>query len=317
MANTGGVNVVPHMVNMLHKFFRAFLALAILIAFVSSDDALAQMTASSRLPIPPAATVLTLTGLNFNLTNYMPDVFQGKFSRPPYRIVEVRYPASIGPQTISKGVRALDNAMRDTPGPLIVLAHSQGAQVASHWMREHANDPTAPAPNRVMFILLGNPLRSFGGSAIGHREFGGTIGEPTPITTPWTIVDVARRYDGWADSPSDASNRLAAKNANLGKRTYHTHYNEVDLDDPTHTVWSRGNTTYVLTHETLPMWRNGPKPTEREQRETIAYVESAYNRPPNDLSITPMLNQSAGAGAAWHSKRRRWGVSLQPKACSR
>ncbi len=63
-------------------------------------------------------------------------------------------------------------------------------------MREHANDPSAPPPNRVMFILLGNPLRSVGGHGTGHREFEGTVGEPTPTATPWTIVDVARRYDG-------------------------------------------------------------------------------------------------------------------------
>ena len=260
------------------RSFFAFI-LALLIVFSGHDLALAQTPTNSRLPIPPVATVLTLTGLNFNLTNYMPEVFRGRFNRPPYRIIQVHYPASISAQTISKGVLALDQALRATPGPVIVLAHSQGAQVASRWMREHADDVTAPGPDRVMFILLGNPLRSFGGYGIGHREFGGTMGEPTPTTTPWTVVDVARRYDGWADWPADDGNQLAARNATIGKRTYHTHYNEVDLDNPAHTVWKSGNTTFVLTQETLPLWRFGLKPPVWKQQKSVAIVESAYNRP--------------------------------------
>lgn len=258
--------------------------------------------------IPASATVLTLTGLNFNLTNYMPEVFHGRFSRSPYSLYQVHYPASIGPQTISKGVAALDAALRSTPGPIIVLAHSQGAQVASHWMREHSADPSAPAGNRVTFILLGNPLRSCGGRGIGHREFGGTIGEPTPKSTPWKVVDVARRYDGWADWPDDSRNQLAAQNANIGKHTYHTHYDEVDLDDPANTVWQDGNTTFVLTHETLAVFRGLSKPPEWAERVAMAYVESAYKRPDNDskVALLPIPRNEK----LWFWKLRRWGVPI-------
>ncbi|MBS1955235.1 MAG: PE-PPE domain-containing protein [Cyanobacteria bacterium SZAS-4] len=285
------------------KMLFSFIAAAIIFLLPLHKPLSAQTVRAGRLPIPPAATVLTLTGLNFNLVNYMPDVLQGRFSKPPYRLREVRYPASISPKTISKGVLALDAALRDTAGPIIVLAHSQGAQVASHWMRQHAADPNAPAPNRLIFILLGNPLRLNGGHGIGQREFGGTIGEPTPTCTPWTVVDVARRYDGWADFPADASNQLAVRNANIGKRTYHTHYDVVDIDDPTNTVWKQDNTTFVLTHETLPLWHRGFKPPTLIQRETIASVESAYNRPPNDLRLAPL--PVPGMGQLWHQRSKK------------
>jgi hypothetical protein len=193
-------------------------------------------------------------------------------------MLQVHYPASIARNTISKGVSALNDALHETPGPIIVLAHSQGAQVVSHWLREHADDPTAPRPDQLTFILCGNPLRSFGGHAIGRREFGGTIGEPTPTTTRWTVIDVARRYDGWADWPADENNQLAKKNAMIGMHSYHVHYDEVDLNDPAHTAWRLGNTVFVLTHETPPILRKA------RYRATTAAIESAYNRPPNDKS---------------------------------
>jgi pimeloyl-ACP methyl ester carboxylesterase len=217
---------------------------------------------SPFLPLPHAATVLTLSGLNFNLTRYMPRQFGGVFARPPYTMREVRYPASLASDSISKGVAALDAALRTTSGPVIVLAHSQGAQVASHWMRQHADDPTAPSSDRLVFLLTGNPLRREGGYIVGRREVGGTIGLPTPVTTRWRVIDVARRYDGWADWPADETNRPAVAKARAGMFTVHKRYDAVSLHDPSNTVWTRGTTTFVLTRE-----------------EVQPHIEQAYRRP--------------------------------------
>lgn len=248
-------------------------------ASARADDA-------SRLPVPAEATVLTLSGLNFNLTRYMPRQFQGAFARPPYVLREVHYPASLAHDSISKGVFALDAALRGAKGPIIVMAHSQGAQVATHWMRAHANDDTAPPADRLVFILTGNPLRAEGGRGIGRREVGGTIGPPTPTDTRWTVIDVARRYDGWADWPADETNRRAVDNARAGMRLLHTHYDEVSLRDKSHTVWTRGTTTFVLTRENLPILRSivlaggpGDQAGRRAMRDEI---ERAYRRPPGD-----------------------------------
>ncbi|MET0393196.1 MAG: PE-PPE domain-containing protein [Chitinophagaceae bacterium] len=254
-------------------FFAAFtLLILVSINLTAQSD-------TARLKIPSSATVLTLSGLNFNLYNSMPRQFQGLFSKPPYTMVQVKYPASLAKNSVSKGVEMLDAALKSTPGPKIVLAHSQGAQVCSRWMREHADDTTAPPPGELLFILTGNPLRSAGGYIIGRKEVGGTIGEPTPTNTPWRIIDVARRYDGWADWVQDEENKLAVRNANIGKQTLHLQYDEVDFFSPTHTIWTSGNTTYVLTREDeLPVLKGSTNPDKI--RTTRAQVEAAYsNRP--------------------------------------
>lgn len=195
-------------------------------------------------------------------------------------MVQIKYPASIAKNSISKGVEMLDEALRSTPGPKIVLAHSQGAQVCSRWMREHANDSTAPSPAEVVFILTGNPLRSTGGYIIGRKEVGGTIGLPTPTNTPWKIIDFARRYDGWADWVQDEKNKLAVKNANIGKQKLHLQYDDIDFYSPTHTIWTNGNTTYVLTwEEELPVLK-GKSASANKVNATREEIEAAYtNRP--------------------------------------
>lgn len=227
-----------------------------------------------RLKVPPAATVLSLSGLNFNLYNHMPGMFHGYFSKPPYRMVKVKYPASIAHNSISKGVEALDAAVRSTPGQKIVIAHSQGAQVCSRWMREHADDPTAPGPGELMFILTGNPLRATGGYIIGRKEVGGTTGLPTPTGTRWKIIDFARRYDGWADWVQDENNKPAVKTANRGKQTFHLNYDDVDFFSPSNTVWTIGNTDFVLTFE-----EKLPIPTASR-----AEVEAAYTNRPKTIA---------------------------------
>lgn len=264
---------------------------------------------AASLPIPHAATVLTLSGLNFNLYNHMPRQFGGVFARPPYVMRQVRYPASLAHDSISKGVAALDAALRQTAGPVIVLAHSQGAQVASHWMRRSADDAAAPSADRLVFILSGNPLRSEGGRGIGRREVGGTIGAATPVSTRWRVIDVARRYDGWADWPADANDRWAVENARAGMRLLHTHYDDVALQDPSHTVWTRGTTTFVLTREALPMWRGGRTYPEPLARAMQAHVERAYRRPPNDPRIEappPRMLDAAG-----RAQLRQWGLPAE------
>lgn len=221
--------------------------------------------AAARLGIPTTGTVLALPGADLHLRNGMDEEFRGVFSRAPYTMRVVDYPRNLSLDSIPDGVVNLDTAIRATPGTIIVLAYSQGAQVASEWMREHARDPTAPGADRLTFVLFGNPLRACGGAKVGEPTRR-TTGLATPTDTPWHIVDVARRYDGYADSPTDKGNSDAVRNADLGKLFIHPHYEGVDLNDPSLTIWHRGNTTFVLTNEA---------PILRTQR---AQIESAYRR---------------------------------------
>lgn len=237
---------------------------------VARQDAAAPSTGltaatASRLGIPSGGTVLALPGADLHVKNDMDEEFRGDFSRPPYTMKVVDYPRNLALDSIPTGVANIDAAIRATAGTIIVLAYSQGAQVASEWMRQHAQDATAPGPDRLTFVLFGNPLRASGGSKVGDPTLR-TTGLATPTDTPWHIVDVARRYDGYADSPTDKDNAEAVRNADLGKLFIHPHYEGVDLNDPSLTVWSRGNTTFVLTSG-RPLL---PKPAEQ--------IESAYRR---------------------------------------
>ncbi len=230
------------------------------------------------LGIPAKATVLALPGMDFHLANNMPKQFQGYFSKSPYKMSVVDYPRSASSTSISTGVKNLNTALRSTSGKIIVLAYSQGAQVASNWMRQYADDASAPSPAKLTFILFGNPYRAVGGAGIGKLTWDGTLGYATRTDTPWHIVDVARRYDGWADWPQDTKNSDATKNATAGKLSLHVHYGEVNINDPTHTVWTKGNTTFVLTKESgLPIYAN--KSVTADQITAMRkHIESAYNR---------------------------------------
>ncbi len=138
----------------------------------------------------------------------------GIFAQDPYSIVKLDYP-TWGLNSIKEGVKILDAALMSTSGDIIVAGHSEGAQVASRWIRQYASDPVrADLATRLTFVLTGNPpLRSGSGKAIGLRESDGVIGQPTPTTTPWPIIDVARRWDGWADWPTDTTSEWAVANA--------------------------------------------------------------------------------------------------------
>ncbi len=233
---------------------------------------------AQMLGVPTSATVLALPGMDFHQKNDMPDQLQAQFSKKPYAMNVIDYPRNASKTSISTGVANLNAALRATPGRKIVLAYSQGAQVASAWMLQYANDTSAPPPSELTFILTGNPLRSGSGSGIGHLTWDGSRGIATSTSTPWHIVDVARRYDGWADWPADTNNQEAVKNANKGKTTIHTKYSEVDLYNPTNTFWVRGNTTFVLTYEAqLPMYIELVV-SDEEAAATRARIESAYHR---------------------------------------
>ena len=258
------------------------------------------------LKIPASATVLTLSGLNFNLYNSQPKKFQGIFSKDPYKMVKVDYPASISRESIAKGVAALDTALRSHPGQKIVLAQSQGAQVVSRWLREHQNDPPSPIDKEITFLLTGNPLRATGGNAIGKKEVDGITGQPTLTNTRWPIIDFARRYDGWADWVKDESNSWAVKNAEQGKLTYHMSYDNINIKDPSHTIWTKDNTTFVLTKEkTLPLWGKDSDQYPGSVISTMrSYIESAYDRPSND----PKPSVEPTNSWYWNIVMRLWNI---------
>ncbi|MDZ4233690.1 MAG: PE-PPE domain-containing protein [Dietzia sp.] len=193
-------------------------------------------------------TVLTLGGLNYGMADRVGAALSGYASKAD-RVI-VKYPQSASPKSIPAGVEALQQAIQSalaqTAGPIDVVAHSQGAEVVSEWLEQHARRPDAAPPDRLRFILLGNPRRRFGGT--GTRGFDGQPLRRTPDDTQYTVLDVARAHDGWCngDGWPDEKLTLARKARLLGGR-FIDHLDYSHVDTATAEVRARtGNTTYLV-----------------------------------------------------------------------
>ena len=216
-------------------------------------------------PIASPATVLSFSVFNISLRNEL----QGVVCQSPNVCGTVRYPSF----ATSSGLTALEKALATTSaGKVIVYGYSNGAEVAEAWLAEHLDDPGAPSPDVLSFVLFGNPTRDSGD---GQHEVW--------TQSPYQIIDVARQYDGMADLPNNKESPhylLAAINASIGFWTIHTNYNRVDIHSPANAVWQVGNVTYIRTPtQNLPilgvMALFLPSLNERMK----AQIETAYIRP--------------------------------------
>ena len=130
-----------------------FSVVAALLSLVASPTAGAA-TVSPVPPLPSPATVLTLSPV----PDYINSALQGAVCRSP----NVCVPVNFFPFDTSGGVAALDTAIDTTSGTTVVFGYSHGAQVASHWLAEHANDVDAPSSDVLSFVLMGNANRAYG-----------------------------------------------------------------------------------------------------------------------------------------------------------
>lgn len=206
---------------------------------------LAALVAAVSLAVMPSAGAVTVLTLKETLglgAGEMTDLLGGSVCHAPANTcVEVVYPAVVGPESVPAGVVALDEAIATTAAPMAVMGYSQGAIVAGHWLREHAADPGVPSPQDLSFVLVGNPARKFGGAYV-------PLGDTTP-QTQYTVTDIARQYDIFADFPNKPFSPfflLAVLNAAMGVKTVHLDYTAVNPDDPANARWTVDNTTYVL-----------------------------------------------------------------------
>ncbi|HYJ55093.1 MAG TPA: PE-PPE domain-containing protein [Mycobacterium sp.] len=216
---------------------------------------------------PTPVTVLTVTPLWPVIP--LDDALGGSLCEP-----RSCTPVPYKPFWTADGVRALDSRLSPAAdAPTIVFAFSNGAMVAAKWLTEHADDPGAPSPDELSFVLIGNPRRTYGGSSTAMPP------------TEYHVVDIVRQYDPKADFP-DHPNLLALANIAGGVLSpMHLDYTGVDIDDPANTVWTEGNTTYVFVPtENLPLLAplrligmGGLADALNEPLKEI--VERAYDRP--------------------------------------
>ncbi|KMO84138.1 PE-PPE domain-containing protein [Mycolicibacterium chubuense] len=197
-------------------------------------------TASAASVIPEGPlTVRTISPVK---GNYINETLQGVVCQAPNTCTEIPYLSFITPF----GVARLDNVLKAEANdePIVIYAYSNGAQIAQHWITDHADDADAPPAENVTFILMGNSTRKYGGA---DKEFG--VSQPSQ----YHVIDIAREYDPVADFPDNGLNLLAVANALSGFITLHD-YRDVDINDPNNIVWDEGNTTYVLVPtENLPL----------------------------------------------------------------
>lgn len=153
---------------------------------------------------------------------------------------DLTYPYLWGDMSVDWGAQSLTDTLNDVTTPTTVWGYSLGAAVATRWLTAHAHDADAPSASDLNFILTGNAKRKYGGSWWLY---------PSTTTTPgsqYTVLDIAREYDGAADTPSDMGNIVAWANQIAGFWFIHTNYGSVDLVNDEKLVWQEGNTTYVL-----------------------------------------------------------------------
>ncbi|MGB0877554.1 MAG: PE-PPE domain-containing protein [Mycobacterium sp.] len=158
-------------------------------------------------------------------------------------VVAVPTAANLSVNAIPDAAAELDNSIYKalaTPGEVIVFAHSQGAQVASEWLRRYADADRS----RLRFVLTGNPERAYFGYAARKPSWvwGGNLRGLTPDSTGYRVLDIGRESDRWANSPGG----LAALWAFL-PHAGHLDYSKVNPDeiDPRHVAKTVGLTRYA------------------------------------------------------------------------
>lgn len=218
----------------------------------------AATVAAMSVGAPPTytltANVLTLNGYTFGgaIDGDMENIFGGSYcsEQSGNSCSEVRYldGAPEVPAEIT-GLIALQWALATTPPPTTVLGYSQGATIASNWIKQNAGSVFAPSPDNLSFVLAANPQRKYGGI---RSDLG--IDTPTP-DSQYSVVDIAIEYDGAADFPDNPLNILAVANALAGFQYVHIFgYADVDLETAEKLTWVDGNTTYVLIRsENIPL----------------------------------------------------------------
>lgn len=184
--------------------------------------------------VPSPATVLTV----FPWEGSMNDELQGRLCQAPNNCVRID-------QFLwdPNGVATIEATIDATSGTKVVFSYSEGARSVTDWLAKHADDPDAPPPAELSFVVIGNPTRAYGGADSDVMP-----------QTQYQIIDISRQYDFASDFPDNPANLLTLLNSLMAFTIIHTEYEDVDMYDPANIVWTEGNTTYVFVPtENLPL----------------------------------------------------------------
>lgn len=158
-----------------------------------------------------AKTLIVIDPMGFNLVSlglqYV--LLKGTLVELGDTVYRLPYVNFSGIDNINAGVELLDDKLNSTTGDILVFAYSEGAQVATKWLREYGTESPITPTSRLKFLLIGNAERRYGGFAYKHSTFDAvadTEGLPEPLedgtsTVHYQVTDFARQYDGVADFP--------------------------------------------------------------------------------------------------------------------
>lgn len=174
--------------------------------------------------------------------------------------------ATVATNNLSRALRSDAGRSSDQPGAVVGL--SQGTLGLDGEMVRLANDPNAPAPDKLTFTEIGNPIgqHGFGQSFLrGIFKPGDYIPfidytVPPKVDSQYDQNKIVATYDGLADFPDRPGNVISGLNALAASAIVHTPAaftgpQDVPPQNIRTTVNSKGatETTYLIPVNHLPM----------------------------------------------------------------
>lgn len=167
-------------------------------------------------------------------------------------------------RSVAQGVVATTALIKNTAGPKVVIATSQGAAVADQVLADLAADSHAPPKSELLFVIVADPLRPGGILSGLPPGIYIPIADYTTRSVPesqYDVVVLKQEYDGIADFPDRPWNLLADANALAG--IVYLHVREHDGASYTGIPETGGvttvndlqgrTTTYLLPTRNLPL----------------------------------------------------------------
>ena len=202
-----------------------------------------------------ATTVLMMGGTGTPLADttdpenqiYMSTMLNGFFVKPDYTRIAVYTPEEFRPSTgnddltfddsVAEGVENIHAEIVKpeyyaNDGKVVVFGYSQSAVIIAFEKQNLANDPLAPDPEDLEFVVVGSLSNPDGGlftrlPGFVIPDLGVTFEPPMP-NDDYLTTSYVREYEGLADLPDNPLNLLALGNALVGAALLHPDYRSVD-----------------------------------------------------------------------------------------
>lgn len=224
--------------------------------------------ALATVPADAATAAFTVSGTRISHPPPYPEQLLPEFFVSD-AVTRIDYPAALFGMDRSIGIATagIVDAVRTTPGPVVVAGFSQGAVAVARAKQALMALPAQqrPDPGQLSFITVGDP--SGPGGILRVLPFRVPVIGLSPVAapdTPYDTVTVNGEYDGWADFPDRPRDLLSLANALMGTAYVHGGYETVPGGLDVSTVPARNittttntlgghTTTYLIPTEKLPL----------------------------------------------------------------